>query len=278
MIRLGKYNELQIGRFEKQGAYLTDQASGSLLLPRQYVPEGAQEGDKIFVFVYKDSEHRPIATTLTPKIILGGFGLLKVKSVNNHGAFMDWGLPKDLFIPYDEQHAKLAVGEEHLVYMYLDIETERLAGSTKLSRHVEREELTIEENEEVDLLVWTKTDLGTRVIINEKHLGLVYTNEIFQPLELGQELKGYIKHIRPDLQIDVSLQKLGYAQVDDSSKQILDALERNDGVLPITDKSEPEVIKNHLGMSKKTFKKAVGALYKKRLIILEEDRIRLVAI
>ena len=275
MIELGQYNTLTVARFEPQGAYLSDETFNSVLLPTSYMPKGLKVGDELEVFVYNDSEQRPIATTLKPLVTLNDFAVLTVKSVTAYGAFMDWGLAKDLFIPFSEQARKVKEGERHLVYVYLDEETDRLVGSTKLARHLRQKLITVQEGEEVELTVWHPTDLGMRVIVNKRFLGMLFKDEIFQPLELGQQLTGYIKKVRSDGHIDCILQKGGYKQIEPNAQRILKALEDHSGFLPVHDKSDPQAIQNLLQMSKKVFKKSVGSLYKQRLIVIEPDGIRL---
>ncbi len=276
MIKIGEYNSLTVARTAEHGVYLEDERQESVLLPKRYVPKGLEIGKQLTVFVYNDSEDRPVATTETPLIELGKFAMLKAVSNSKFGTFFDWGLSKDLLVPFREQNKEMKEGYFYLIYLYLDKETKRLVGSNKISKYLDNENLTLKKDDEVDLLVWNKTDLGNRVIINEKHLGLLYANETFRTIKMGERTKGYIKQVRKDGKIDVVLEKPGYSSIEKNAQVLLQKLENNNGHLPLTDKSPPDLIAQQLGMSKKTFKKSVGALYKRRLITIEKDSIRLV--
>lgn len=276
MIQLGKYNKLITTRQTDNGIYLRDLEDGEeVLLPNAYVPEEVEFEREMDVFVYLDSEERPVATTLKPKAVVGDFAYLQVKEISEYGAFLDWGLLKDLFVPFREQLHPLDIGEYYIVYVYLDEDTERLAASTRLNRYFQTDPITVEEGQEVDLLIGHETDLGVNVVINNEHRGLVYHNDIFKNIKAGDRTKGYIKLIRPDGKIDVSLRKSGFVLVDKSSQIILDKLKENDGYLALHDKSKPEEIQKALEMSKKTFKKAIGGLYKQKRIVIEDKGIRL---
>ena len=275
MIELGKYNVLKVYHRAKQGLYLGDEEEQDILLPNKYVPEGTEEGDDIPVFVYKDSEDRIIATTLRPKILLHQFACLKVKDVNKYGAFMDWGLEKDLMVPFREQGKKMEVNRWYVVYLYKDSVTDRLVGSSRINRFLEKEDIQLKQGEEVNLLIGESTNMGYKVIINQRYGGVIYRNEIFRKIRIGDKVKGYIKTIREDKKIDVTLQKPGYEHVAPNADHILAKLRENKGFLPLTDKSPPALITDQLEMSKKTFKKAIGGLYKKRLIRIEKDGIYL---
>lgn len=275
MINLGEYNSLVVARRMEQGIYLEDDLGNSVLLPNRYIPEGIQIADELSVFVYNDSEDRIVATTLAPKITLGKFASLEVVSVTNYGAFLDWGLAKDIFVPFSEQPHKLQVGDQAIVYLYLDKVTVRLVASAKLNRFLKNENITVKENEEVELLIADSTDIGVNVIINDKYKGILYRNEIFQNVYYGHRVKGYIKKIREDNKIDVSLQKQGYENVKSNEEKIMAKLQENSGFLGLNDYSSPEEITATLEMSKKTFKKAIGALFKQRLIRIEEKGIYL---
>ncbi len=272
----GKVNVLTASRSTQNGVYLVDQEGAEVLLPNKYVPNGFKKDDSISVFIYKDSEDRIIATTLEPSIKLGEFAMLEVLAVNTIGAFMDWGLEKDLLVPYSEQTGKMHKGRLYPVYLYLDDKTDRLVGTTKVDRYLERDDITVERGDKVDLLICDTTDLGINVIINNIHRGLLYDNELFQAVIPGERITGYIKNVRPDKKIDVSLQKIGYGAVKPGSVKIMEALKENNGYLNLTDKSDPVVIQAKLEMSKKMFKKSVGMLYKKKVIRLEDDGIYLV--
>ena len=275
MIELGQYNLLTANRKTEHGYYLVDDKNEEVLLPNKYVPEYLSEGEQIDVFVYLDSEERLIATNLAPKIKLYEYSYLKVVDVNDFGAYLDWGLEKDLFCPFREQNKEMKVGESYVVYMYLDGRTDRLVASGNYSKFLENEEIKLNEGEEVDLLICEKTDLGYNAIINSTYLGLIYENEIFKAIDIGDKIKGFVKCVREDDKIDLSLQKQGYENVEPNANMILKSLKKNDGFLPLNDKSSPEEIKKTLEISKKVFKKAIGSLYKDRVIRIETDGIYL---
>lgn len=275
MIIIGEYNLLTIDRIVSPGAFLVDEEGNDILLPNKYLPSNPVIGDKINVFVYNDSEDRIIATTLTPKITLNEFAFLRVKDVNRFGAFMDWGLEKDLLVPFNEQNQRMEIDRWYIVRLLLDTKTNRLLASNKLNKFIETDFISVEIGEEVDLIVIEKVELGYQMIVNHVHRGLAYASETFRELNVGETLKGYVKNIREDGKIDISLQKQGYENVEPSSMQILDLLKEHNGFLQLTDKSEPEAIYSLLQMSKKTFKKAIGGLYKKNLIRIAEDGLHL---
>jgi uncharacterized protein len=276
MINLGVYNSLSVLRTAEQGFYLGDDSGESVLLPNKYIPVGAQIGDTLNVFIYNDSEDRIIATTLIPKCTLNKFSCLEVVNVTNNGAFLDWGLAKDIFVPFNEQAKTLEIGQYTIAFLYLDKLTNRLAASCKLNKFLNNETIEVKENEEVEILIAEKTDLGINVIINDRHKGILYQNEIFQTLTYGDRLTGYIKKIRPDNKIDVSLEKLGYEKIQSNEEKILAKLKESKGFLKLNDYSSPEEITASLEMSKKTFKKAIGSLFKQRIIRLEKDGIYLI--
>lgn len=281
MIDIGRINTLTALRETSVGFFLGDpddtDGSHDVLLPNKYVPTSLAVGQEIEVFIYTDSEDRPIATTLTPHIMRDEFAPLPVVSVTNIGAFLDWGLEKDLLVPYREQSRPMEVGKWYVVYLYLDEETGRLVGSSKISRFLDMTEPgDLVEGDEVDLLVYETTDLGFNVIINDQYQGLLYRNEVFRPVVPGDRMPGYIKRVRDDHRIDVSLQLSGFQNVEPNAQRILDALKANKGFLPLTDHSDPQTIHEALEMSKKTFKKAIGVLYKERKIVLQPDGIALV--
>lgn len=258
------------------GYYLVDDEENEVLLPNKYVPTGMKPDDEISVFIFKDSEDRLTATTIKPKILLNEFSVLDVVDVNPVGAFLDWGLEKDLLVPYSEQVEKMKVGRNYPVYLYMDDKTQRLVATGKINRILERDEITVETGEEVELLICNSTDIGINVIINNLHPGLLYDNELFQAVTPGERIMGYVKHIRPDKKIDVTLQKQGYENVEPNAMKILERLKDNNGFLNLTDKSDPVIILAKLEMSKKLFKKAIGSLYKQRLIRIDKDGIYLV--
>lgn len=275
MITLGEYNLLRIDRILDQGAYLVDEEENDVLLPNKYMAENAQVDDEVEVFVYNDSEDRLIATNLTPKFTLNEFAFLQVKDVNRFGAFLDWGLEKEILVPFSEQNQRMEIDRWYIVRLLLDEKTNRLVASNKLNKFIETDHITVEEGEEVDLLVSEKTDLGYKVIIEDVHQGLVYANEVFRELNVGETLKGYVKNIREDGKIDISLQKQGYGNVEPNARRILEMLKENDGFLALTDKSQPEDIYSQLHISKKIFKKAIGSLYKSKLIRLDKEGVYL---
>lgn len=275
MIKLGQYNRLTAARSTRHGMYLADEEGREVLLPQKYVPKDLREEQSLEVFVFNDSEDRPTATTLAPKILLHQVAYLQVKQVNKFGAFLDWGLEKDLLVPFREQRSEMQKGKSYLVYLYEDEESQRLVATNKWYKFINNEELTVKQDQEVDLVVANSTDLGINVIINHKHVGLVYKNEIFRSLRPGDQIKGYIKLIRPDNKIDVRLQQEGYAHVEPNAEKILQILQSNDGFLALHDGSSPDDIRAQLEMSKKTFKKAIGALYKKKLIDIKSKGIYL---
>ena len=276
MIDIGVYNELTILRSTSVGLYLGDEQGEDVLLPNKYCPEEYEVGDKIDVFVYLDYAERKVATNIDPKIKLHEFALLKTTSVENVGAFMDWGLEKELMVPFKEQRQNMEEGRWYVVYLDIDEKTDRLYATNKIEKRLQNKNLTVEQGDEVDLLVYTKSDLGYSLIINNKHKGLVFDNEVFRELNIGDKLKGYVKEIREDNKIDISLSPVGYANYNDiNANRILDKLHQNDGFIGINDKSSPHEIYDEFGISKKAFKKAVGALYKNRDISFEAKGIRL---
>ena len=275
MLQIGVYHTLKIDRETKVGLFLVN-ATDDVLLPNKYVPNDFTIGDDLTVFVYLDHEERPVATTLKPLITLNSFAVLKVNYINTFGAFLNWGMEKDLFVPFKEQARPMEKDKRYIVTMYLDKQTGRLAASSKINQFLDKEPLDIEVGQEVDLMVSHITEIGINVIINGKFRGLAYQNEVFETVSPGYKTKGYIKTIRPDGKIDVSFQKQGFEAIDDSSQQVLEALKQNDGLLRLNDNSHPEEIKSVLKMSKKTFKKAIGSLYKQKLIDINNEGIQLV--
>lgn len=274
MLHIGRYNELKVSRRTDIGVYL--QATGEeILLPKKYVPAGTKEGDVLEVFVYTDSEDRLIATTLKPYASVGEFAYMRVKEVSRVGAFLDWGLEKDLLVPFSEQEQKMEEGKSYVVAVYLDFNTDRVAASAKLHKFIEYEDIELQEGDVVDLLIVGQTGLGFNAIINNKHIGLIYHNEVFQPLLTGNRVRGYVKTIREDKKIDLSLQKTGGEHIDETRMKLLNVLKSNNGFLPLTDNSSPEEIQRMLQISKKAFKKAVGGLYKERLIEITDEGIKL---
>jgi uncharacterized protein len=274
-MNIGQFNTLKIDRDTKVGLFLTD-GTDDVLLPNKYVPEHFELEDEIAIFVYLDHEERPVATTLEPYIVLNEFGWLRVNYINEFGAFLDWGLEKDLFVPFKEQARPMEQGKRYLVYMYMDEKTKRLTASSKTNQFLDNENITVENNEEVDIIVSHITDIGINVIINEKHKGLAYKDEVYKEVKPGQRLKGYIKNIRPDGKIDVSFNQLGFEAIEPNAEKILTELRASRGFLRLNDNSHPEDIKTVLQMSKKNFKKAIGNLYRQKQIEIKEDGIYLI--
>ena len=273
---LGKYNQLEVVKEVDFGVYLNGGDDGEILLPARYVPEGCRPGDVLNVFIYLDNEERLIATTLQPKVQVGEFACLEVAWVNEYGAFLDWGLMKDLFVPFREQKMKMQKGRRYVVHTHVDEESYRIMASAKVERYLSKEMPPYQAGQEVEVMVWQKTDLGYKVIIENQFGGLVYQNEVFQALEPGMTLTAYVRQVREDGKIDLALQKDGQAKVKDFSDVLLQFIREQGGYTPLNDKSAAEDIYDTFGVSKKTFKKAVGDLYKKRLILLVENGIRLV--
>ena len=276
MMQLGEYNTFEILRDTDPGLFLGDNEGNEVLLPNRYVPQEFNIGDKIEVFVYLDNEERPVATTDKPYITKGDFSLLRCNQVTKYGAFLDWGLVKELFCPFKEQAFKMKAGGWYLVHCYLDEETERLVASSKTNRFLDNKELTVSKFDEVDLIVSHPSEIGMNVIVNKKHLGLVFKDDIFKDISVGDRLKGIVKKVRQDNKLDILLSQIGYRNIEPNAEIILKELNDNSGFIPLHDKSDPDDIKHQLQMSKKSFKKAIGALYKERLITIESDGIRLV--
>lgn len=282
MIKIGEYNTLKVLREVDFGIYLDDGISG-LLLPKRFVPTGLQIGDLIKVFIYHDGEGRLIATTQTPKGIVGDIVKLKVRTVTQHGAFLDNGIMKDVFVPRVKQLSEMVPNKEYLVKIYLDEQSKRIVATEKLDAYLNNETLTVKELEAVSLSVYRKTDIGYIMIINNIHTGVLHNNEVFKTINIGDSFSGFIKKIYPEdadakmkFKIDVSIGKIGYEKVEDETEKILRLLKEHNNFLPYHDKSEPEIIYSFFGMSKKTFKMTVGTLFKLRKITLEKDGIRLV--
>jgi len=277
VIEIGKYNELRILRHTSVGFYLGDDSGEDVLLPNKYCPDNVEQGDVLKVFVYRDHEERKVATNLTPKILLNEFALLQVTAVTPVGAFLDWGLEKELMVPFNEQGEKLEENRKYLVYLDIDKKTDRLYASAKLEKRLDNENLTVSEGDEVDLIIMRQTDLGFVTIINNRHKGLIYENEIFTELKIGDRRKGFIKKIREENKIDLSLHPIGYERFNDANMELVyNALVKNKGELAFTDKSSPDEVYTRFGISKKAFKKAIGALYKQRKITIHPDGITLI--
>ena len=282
MLEIGKYNTLTILRDTKVGLFLGNPENDpdgihDVLLPNKYVPKVFEIGEELIVFVYLDHEQRPVATTLVPYILLNEFALLRVNYINNVGAFMDWGMEKDILVPFKEQARPMEKGKRYLVYLYMDKQTNRLVASSKTNQFLSNDQLTVEKGEEVDLIVSHITDMGINVIINERHKGLLYKDEVYDDaIRTGDRMRGFIKNIRPDNKIDVAIQAQGFESIEPNAEKILSELRASRGFLRLNDNSHPEDIKTVLKMSKKSFKKAIGSLYKEKLIEIKDDGIYLV--
>lgn len=274
-IELGKFNRLEVIKEVDFGVYLDGGDSGEILLPTRYVPDNCRVGDMVDVFLYLDNEERLIATTLVPLVQVGGFACLEVSWVNQFGAFLNWGLMKDLFVPFREQKMKMEVGKKYVVHAHIDEESYRIVASAKVERYLSDAFPPYAVGDEVEVLVWQKTDLGFKVIVDNRFGGLLYDNEIFRPLETGARLKAYVKQVREDGKIDLALQKSGMEKVDDFAPVLLKYIQEHDGHIALNDKSSANDIYNTFGVSKKTFKKAVGDLYKRQLIVLGDYGISL---
>ena len=276
MLKLGELNTLTALRQTDNGFYLIDEESNEVLLPNKYVPENFEIDNSIEVFLYKDSEDRIVATTLLPKIKLNGYAALEAIDVSDNGAFFDWGLEKDLMVPYIQQVEPVEKGDFYMVYLYLDEKSERLVGTTKISNTLEKDSVELKIGDKVDLLPYDESEIGISVIVNKMYQGMLFKNEVFEEIMVGDELTGYVKKIREDNKIDISLNRFGYRAVDDNVEKLIAALEANEGFLGLNDKSSPEDISGKLGMSKKVFKKAVGALYKQKRLKISGEGIKLI--
>lgn len=276
MIELGKYNTLTVLRDTRVGLFLGGGAEAEILLPLKYVPQDCEVGDTLEVFCYLDNEQRPIATTLKPHISRNTFGALKVMEVNQYGAFMDWGLEKHLLVPYREQPVQMREGEVHVVYCYLDPKSSRLVGSARLDRFLDNSELTVTAGQEVSLLVYKETPLGFGVVVENRHNGLLFRDQVHKKITPGLTLRGYIKTIRPDHKLDVVLEPIGFRKLEPAAQRIYEELIAAGGKLPLHDKSDPVQIQQILQMSKKVFKKGIGILYRERKIEIRPDGIYLI--
>lgn len=276
MAEPGKMNTLEVLRTTEFGLFLDGGNLGDVLLPSRYVTAEMEPGDRVELFIMHDSEDRITATTLKPYAMVDEFAYLRVVAVTEIGAFLDWGMPKDLLVPFREQKIRMCEGESYLVRIYLDQLSGRLAATSKLDRFLDKTEADYNTGDAVDLLICSKTDLGYKAIINGTHWGVIFHNEVFSPLKRGQRIDGFIKQVREDGKIDLCLHKPGYEKVTELTHVILDYIKKQGGFMPITGKSSPEEIYTRFGVSKKTYKQAVGALYKKRLIAFENDGTKLV--
>ena len=283
-IRLGEYNLLRVkeealreGFGEVFGMYLDAGREGEILMPQKYVPEGTKPGDEIECFVYLDQDERPIATTEKPLALVGDFAYLACSWVNEYGAFLNWGLTKDIFCPFREQKKRMEIGDSYIVHIHIDEDSYRIVASAKIEHYMQETDDTCElkRGSETDILIWQKTDLGFKVIVDNSYPGLIYEDQIFKYVHTGDHMKAYVSNMRPDGKIDISLQPLGIAAVEDFSTTLLNYMKDNDGHCTVNDKSDPEEIKRQFHVSKKIFKKAIGDLYKKKLIILADDGLHL---
>ena len=275
MINVGTYNELEVVKELEFGIYLRD-GDVEILMPTKWVPSGTKIGDFLNVFIFRDSDDRLIATTVKPFATADTFAFLEVKQVNNIGAFLDWGMDKDLLVPFREQPMRMDPGKSYVVFVYVDEETNRLVASAKLNKYIERENIEVQEGDIVELLIYSETDLGFNAIINNHYSGLIYKNEIYEAIRVGDKVQGFVKCVREDNKIDLSLQKSGYELVDDVKWRILKMMKEENGFLSLNDNSSPEEIKAKLQISKKAFKKAVGALYRERLVKLTDKGVQLI--
>lgn len=276
MLEIGQYHRMRIDRETEPGLFLSNEAGDDVLLPNKYVPEEYKIWDELDVYVYLDHEERPVATTLKPYIELNNFGYLRCTTVSKIGAFLDWGLEKELFVPFAQQARPMKVGSWYIVYMYLDKKTNRLAATSKTMKYLSNDQVDVKKFDKVSILISHITDRGANAIVNSKYRGLIYKEDIFEDIRTGDQLDGWVKKIRPDGKIDIVLQEEGYKSIEPNAQYIFEELGANEGFLPLHDKSAPEDIQTQLGLSKKSFKKAIGTLYKDRKILIKEDGIYLI--
>ncbi len=275
MVEIGRVNRLMVINEVDFGVYLDGKQLGDILLPTKECPDGCKRNDWLTVFIYRDSEDRLIATTTMPRVMVGECAYVKVKEVNNTGAFLDWGLPKDLLVPYSEMYRPMEAGRFYVVYLYVDEKSQRIAATSKLDGVLEETTHSLAPKQEVELIIWGRSNLGYKAVINHTYLGLIFNSEVFKPLNIGQSLKGYIKNIRDDGKIDLTLQNSFRQVLDELSEKILSDLEAKGGTSLITDKSSADEIYHKFGVSKKAYKKTLGKLYKERKIVIEKDKITL---
>jgi predicted RNA-binding protein (virulence factor B family) len=276
MVEIGKINTLEVVRETDNGLYLDGRELGEILMPKKFITDEVRTQGWADVFVYSDSEDRLVATTEKPFAMVGEFAFLKVVAISKFGAFLDWGLPKDLLVPFREQKADMVEGRSYLVYLFVDMLTKRIAATAKLDKYLDNTPPEYEHGDEVQLLIAEETDLGYKAIVNDEHWGMLYKNQLYQTLYPGQKTMGYINKVRDDEKIDLLLEKPGYEKVDAISQKILNELKQNRGFMAVSDNTSPEMINAMFGISKKNFKKAIGSLYKKRLITFDSDGIRLI--
>lgn len=276
MYKVGEYNQLKVKKETDFGVYLDGGGDTEILLPKRYVPDGTRPGDELTVFLYHDSENRLIATTDKPKGVVGDIVSLKVVDTTHQGAFLDWGLAKDLFVPLSRQVSKMVKGQDYLVMIYLDELTNRVAATEKIDAYLSNDPLTVQEKDAVDLVVYRRSDIGFITIINNRHTGVLHYSDVFRPLDIGDRLQGFVKAVKEDGKVDVAPGQSGYNRVEDEASRMLRLLRENNGYLPYHDKSDPDEIRDFFGMSKKTFKMTVGALYKQQKIELTKTGIKLI--
>lgn len=277
MVDIGQYNQLDVIKKVDFGLYLDGGAYGDILLPKRYVDKNTAIGDRLEVFIYLDSEDRLVATTLKPKAVVGECAYLKVVEVNRIGAFLDWGLPKDLLVPYNQQQKPMQKGYSYTVYLYVDEHSERIAGSSRLEDFLTGEPAQLKPNQPVDLMIYGNSDLGFKAVVDGRYLGQLYRNEVFRALHYGEKLPGFIKRVRSDGKIDLSLQPAAHLARNSLAETILAHMKDNNGISTLTDKSPPEDIYKAYGVSKATYKKALGLLYKNRQITIEKHQLTLVS-
>ena len=276
MKEVGQILELEASKVTPQGIYLINEEQEEILLPNKYIPADLKLGEMVEVFVYTDSEDRPIATTLEPKVKMNTCAFLKCVDVNQYGAFFDWGMEKDLMVPFSEQFLRVTAGKRYLVYLYLDKVTSRLVGTTKMGRFIRQNKVEIKAGDQVNLLVSGETEIGYKVIVNNKHYGMVFKNEVFQKIEIGDKLKGFLQRVRKDDKMDITLNSSSLTDVEVLANKIFERLLKEGGKLNFSDKSAPEVIYKEFQVSKKAFRRAAGILYKERKIVITPEDITLV--
>lgn len=273
-IRLGKYNTLEVIETREFGMLLNGFEKGKILLPTRYIPDGCKPGDVLDVFLYLDQEERIIATTLTPYVQVDEFAILEVVWKNEYGAFLNWGLMKDLFVPFKEQKELMEIGNRYLIYAYIDKQTGRIVASSKIEKFFSTGIPPYQSGDEVRVLISDRSEIGYRAIVNNKYKAMVYDGQIFQSVNVGDKITAYVDRVRPDGRIDLLMTKPGSGGIDDLSVVLMDYINENGGFIPLNDKSDPELIYSVLGASKKAFKKAVGVLLRLGLIKIEEDGLR----
>jgi uncharacterized protein len=275
MLYIGEYNNLKIARTTSFGMYLVCDEGEEVLLPTKYILPEFSVGDTASVFVYKDNNDRPIATTLKPVMVVNEFACLRVRQAESFGAFMEWGIEKDLFVPLAEQSKRMEAGKWYVVFLYVDEKSNRLVASTKINKFLNNDNVVLEKEEAVDLIIFEETNLGYNAIVNRAHKGLIFNSDVHRTISIGDTMLGYVKQVREDGGIDLALQKIGVESIALTADEVYNYLKLNNGFMPLNDNSSPEAIMNLLHMSKKAFKKSVGVLYRDRVIVLKDDGIYL---